>query len=71
MGREQATATTSAAKRAASPSSQALVLQNVSRELVFAVVGHVGSGTSEIAEALMALFKDRKLLHAPGDTAIA
>jgi deoxycytidylate deaminase len=33
--------------------SRTAVLENAANELVFAVVGHVGSGTSTIAEALM------------------
>jgi hypothetical protein len=35
-----------------SEDSKRLVLNHAANELVFAVVGHVGSGTSEIAEAL-------------------
>lgn len=35
-----------------SEDSRGLVLKHAANELVFAVVGHVGSGTSEIAEAL-------------------
>jgi deoxycytidylate deaminase len=34
-----------------------LVLQEAANELVFAVVGHVGSGTSEVANALKALLE--------------
>jgi deoxycytidylate deaminase len=41
--------------------SQAVVLAQASHEVVFAVVGHVGSGTSEIAEVL------RRLLTKPKD----
>ncbi len=37
--------------------SRKLLLDEAANELVFAVVGHVGSGTSEIAEALQELLK--------------
>ncbi|RYD86017.1 MAG: hypothetical protein EOP84_00385 [Verrucomicrobiaceae bacterium] len=36
----------------AGPGSQALIRERASRELVFGVVGHVGSGTSTIAKSL-------------------
>jgi deoxycytidylate deaminase len=39
--------------------SRAVVLENASRELVFAVVGYAGSGTSYIAEALEHLLKQK------------
>jgi hypothetical protein len=40
------------------PNSQALMTGQQANELVFAVVGHVGSGTSAIATSLRALLKD-------------
>lgn len=42
-------------------SAKDVVLQNAANELVFAVVGHVGSGTSTIAEALKALLEGSKI----------
>ena len=38
-----------------------LVLQHAANELIFGVVGHVGSGTSEIAEALRDILRDATL----------
>jgi len=40
--------------------SQALMKEEHANELVFAVVGHVGSGTTAVAEQLSALFVDEK-----------
>ncbi len=45
------------APRKGKSSNQAIV-DNASNELVFAVVGHVGSGTTEIAQKLVDLLKD-------------
>jgi hypothetical protein len=39
--------------------SRSAVLQHATGELVFAVVGHVGSGTSTVAESLKALLEAR------------
>ncbi|MET0499655.1 MAG: hypothetical protein ABW106_15430, partial [Steroidobacteraceae bacterium] len=39
-------------------SARETLLQNAANELVFAVVGHVGSGTTEIANKLVSLLKD-------------
>lgn len=39
-------------------SANSIVLNNAANELVFAVVGHVGSGTSAVAEQLVSLLKD-------------
>jgi deoxycytidylate deaminase len=39
-------------------SARDTLLQNAANELVFAVVGHVGSGTTEIANKLMSLLED-------------
>lgn len=41
--------------------SQTVITGAASNELVFAVVGHVGSGTSEIADALVALLAETEL----------
>ena len=41
--------------------SQAVALSHAANEFVFAVVGHVGSGTSEIARQLEALLQERTL----------
>ena len=41
--------------------SRGLVLKHVANELVFAVVGHVGSGTSEIADSLKDILADENL----------
>ena len=42
--------------------SRSAVLQHATGELVFAVVGHVGSGTSTVAESLKALLEARTAL---------
>lgn len=42
-----------------SPESKGVVLEQAANEFVFAVVGHVGSGTSEIAMALKGCFRQR------------
>jgi hypothetical protein len=42
--------------------SRTAVLEHAANELIFAVVGHVGSGTSTVADAL------QKLLESPGLT---
>jgi energy-coupling factor transporter ATP-binding protein EcfA2 len=41
--------------------AKAVMLDHESNEVVFAVVGHVGSGTSEIATALKGLLEEEKL----------
>jgi deoxycytidylate deaminase len=46
-------------------SSRELVLKTSSNELIFAVVGHVGSGTSYIANALKALLEDVSICNEP------
>src|SRR6267154_2134121 len=52
-------------------SSRAVVLEHAANELVFAVVGHVGSGTTKIAEALQSLLKQKSLLPGgPYDVAL-
>lgn len=43
------------------PSSQELVRQQSSQELVFGIVGHVGSGTSTIADQLVTILEDQKI----------
>jgi len=53
MAAAPAKISSTAAKRAAE--SKGVVLEQVANEFVFAVVGHVGSGTSEIATALKGL----------------
>jgi len=40
-------------------SANSTVLENAANELVFAVVGHIGSGTTEIAQKLLNLLGDR------------
>jgi deoxycytidylate deaminase len=45
--------------------SRGLVLKHAANELVFAVVGHVGSGTSEIAEAIKESLSDPTLPGGP------
>lgn len=39
-------------------SARETVVQNAANELVFAVVGHVGSGTTEVARKLISLLQD-------------
>jgi deoxycytidylate deaminase len=51
-------------------SSQAILQKSMSSELVFAVVGHVGSGTSTIAMQLKALLEEQQLDGGPFQTAI-
>jgi hypothetical protein len=41
--------------------ARGLVLKHAANELIFAVVGHVGSGTSEIADALRDILSDATL----------
>ena len=41
--------------------SRGLVLKHAANELVFAVVGHVGCGTSEIAESLRDRLEEKTL----------
>src|SRR5690348_11341743 len=53
MAAAPAKAVQGAAKGA--PESKGVVLQQAANEFVFAVVGHIGSGTSEIAMALKGL----------------
>lgn len=45
--------------------SREAVLQNASNELVFAVVGHVGSGTTEVASKLISLLQDPSAIGRP------
>jgi len=45
--------------------TRGLVLKHAANELVFAVVGHVGSGTSEIAKALSESLEDQTLPGGP------
>jgi deoxycytidylate deaminase len=45
--------------------SRELLLKTSSNELVFAVVGHVGSGTSEIAKKIENLLQDRSVTGEP------
>jgi len=45
-------------KSQSSKDSKSAVLEHASNELVFAVVGHVGSGTSEVAKTLQALLHE-------------
>jgi deoxycytidylate deaminase len=51
----------SADRSKSSTSSQEVVREHVANELVFAVVGHVGSGTTTIAEALRAALQSKTL----------
>ena len=50
--------------------SRDLVLKTSSNELVFAVVGHVGSGTSYIAKSLESLLQDGSICGEPFDVHI-
>lgn len=50
--------------------SNAAVIEHASNELVIAVVGHVGSGTSEVAKALKALLAETPLGSSPTDIEI-
>ncbi len=50
--------------------SQTVVRDHVSNELIFAVVGHVGSGTTEIAKRLKAALENRQLTGGPFDVEI-
>lgn len=45
--------------------SRGLILKNAANELVFAVVGHVGSGTSDIAVSLKEGLVDQTLPDGP------
>ena len=63
-----AAAATEVTKR--SPVSREVVLQEAANELVFAVVGHVGSGTSEIANALKGLLEANTLSKGKFDTTL-
>lgn len=45
--------------RSGRKSAKSVVLENAANELVFAVVGHVGSGTTAVAEKLQSLLKDK------------
>lgn len=59
----------SAAAKGAAAESKGIVLEQAANEFVFAVVGHVGSGTSEIATALKGLLsgatRRMKIQHTP------
>lgn len=46
-------------------SSREILLRNAANELVFAVVGHVGSGTSEVCELLRTALEDSSLRGGP------
>ena len=48
-------------KGTGSKPSKELMLEHSANEFVFAVVGHVGSGTTKVAEALEGLLRDEKL----------
>ena len=48
-------------RKAHRPSSQEMVRENAANELVFAVVGHIGSGTSTVAECLGEALEARDL----------
>lgn len=50
--------------------SREIILGEAANEFVFAVVGHVGSGTSTIARTLQTLLRDQKIQGKPFDTAI-
>lgn len=52
------------------PESRSVVLREAANEFVFAVVGHVGSGTSEIANALKGLLEADSLAKGKFDTTI-
>ncbi len=52
------------------PESRSLVLREAANEFVFAVVGHVGSGTSEIANSLKGLLEATGLAKGRFDTSI-
>jgi deoxycytidylate deaminase len=47
-----------------------LIAAHDAKELIFAIVGHVGSGTSEIADALKVILEAPGLLGGPYDTVI-
>jgi energy-coupling factor transporter ATP-binding protein EcfA2 len=49
------------AKSVSRKPARAVVVDAASNEVVFAVVGYVGSGTSEIAKALKGLLEQEKL----------
>jgi dephospho-CoA kinase len=48
-----------------SEDARGVVLQHAANELIFGVVGHVGSGTSQIAEALRDILTDQALQGGP------
>ncbi|MFV1976985.1 MAG: anti-phage dCTP deaminase [Candidatus Scalindua sp.] len=52
------------------PDSRKIVLEHAANELVFGVVGHVGSGTTQIAETLKGLLSDESLAGGSFDTEI-
>lgn len=58
------------ANDATEPSAKEKVLGNAANEIVFAVVGHVGSGTSEIAAQLRQLLMQGQLPGGPFDAEI-
>ena len=55
---------------APSVGSQAVLKEHAANELVFAVVGHVGSGTSEVAEKLKEILENSSLKDGPYETEI-
>lgn len=54
----------------ASRSSQTEIRESAANEFVFAVVGHVGSGTSEVAKLLKGVLSNPSLAGGPFDTEI-
>ena len=72
MSAELATKLPAAANldQTASKPARDVVLQHAANELVFAVVGHVGSGTSEGANTLKVLLESATLLGGPYQTDI-
>jgi hypothetical protein len=48
--------------RTSRKSANETIIENAANELVFAVVGHVGSGTTAIAEKLISLLKDKSAI---------
>lgn len=73
MSSEPAVAAVPVAANADAPKSKPsrdLVLQQAANELVFAVVGHVGSGTSEVSNALKALLESASLAGGPYQTEV-
>ncbi len=55
---------------APSVGSREVLKEHAANELVFAVVGHVGSGTSEVAEKLKEILENKSLKDGPYETEI-